>query len=223
MRHARSARGFTLIELLVVIAIIAILAAILFPVFARAREKARQAACQSNEKQLALGILMYMQDWDDVFPLYSNVYSGPGAYYYWPTVIQPYVKNTKIFTCPTAPQIGYDYNAFGWAGYGYNPYLFLNGAPWSLPPKSMGQITQPANTVLIQDSYSVWGWPPVFTPFPAWSITFDEFVAYSNNEDLTNPTARHSDGMNFAYVDGHVKWMSVKSAYDTPSMWYYNQ
>ncbi|MGD9520072.1 MAG: prepilin-type N-terminal cleavage/methylation domain-containing protein, partial [Armatimonadota bacterium] len=95
----RRCSGFTLIELLVVIAIIAILAAILFPVFARAREKARQASCQSNEKQLALGLLMYAQDYDEMLP--PNAISPPpiGALR-WPARGMPSRKNEQRFTCP---------------------------------------------------------------------------------------------------------------------------
>ena len=101
-----SRRGFTLIELLVVIAIIAILAAILFPVFARAREKARQTSCLSNLKQIGLGILMYAQDYDEVL-VRSEGYrafaelSTPTGRCYWFMRVQPYIKNSQIFSCPS--------------------------------------------------------------------------------------------------------------------------
>jgi prepilin-type N-terminal cleavage/methylation domain-containing protein/prepilin-type processing-associated H-X9-DG protein len=96
-------RGFTLIELLVVIAIIAILAAILFPVFARARENSRRASCQSNLKQIALGIKQYMSDYDDVFLMNSWNLSDNSANGGWASVIQPYVKSTQIYQCPSQP------------------------------------------------------------------------------------------------------------------------
>ena len=96
--------GFTLIELLVVIAIIAILAAILFPVFARAREKARAASCLSNVKQLALGELMYAQDFDEYLPGYGDHGCGARTCVYWRQMIAAYVKNQQIFTCPSAKQ-----------------------------------------------------------------------------------------------------------------------
>ncbi|HEX5323412.1 MAG TPA: DUF1559 domain-containing protein [Capsulimonadaceae bacterium] len=96
MSSKRAQSGFTLIELLVVIAIIAILAAILFPVFAQAREKARQISCASNENQIGLAILQYIQDYDESYPLGQNVNWNAG----WPTVIQPYMKSINVFFCP---------------------------------------------------------------------------------------------------------------------------
>src|SRR5947207_8058580 len=96
-------RGFTLIELLVVIAIIAILAAILFPVFAQAREMARKTSCLSNFKQANLGLLQYIQDYDEmIVPSDTGSINGPGwgfgrPDYVWPELIQPYIKNWQIF------------------------------------------------------------------------------------------------------------------------------
>lgn len=98
-------RGFTLIELLVVIAIIAILAAILFPVFARARESARTSTCLSNVRQIATGIMMYIQDYDETYPAATNISRAFNTQ--WPqlrTVVQPYVKNDKIWFCPSEPR-----------------------------------------------------------------------------------------------------------------------
>ncbi|MFS8808278.1 DUF1559 domain-containing protein, partial [Synechococcus sp. R6-10] len=98
-------RGFTLIELLVVIAIIAILAAILFPVFARARESARTSSCLSNVRQIATGIMMYIQDYDETYPAATNISRAFNTQ--WPqlrTLIQPYVKNDKIWFCPSEPR-----------------------------------------------------------------------------------------------------------------------
>ena len=110
MNGYRSHRNaFTLIELLVVIAIIAILAAILFPVFAQAREKARQSSCLSNTKQMGLGIMMYTQDYDETYPQaywYTNDTDGSAGYNQWSGLIQPYVKNIGIFVCPSDPNKG---------------------------------------------------------------------------------------------------------------------
>ena len=126
-------KGFTLIELLVVIAIIAILAAILFPVFARAREKARQSSCMSNEKQLALGVLMYAQDHDGRMP--TRYRSGFG---HWETAfIQPYVKNSQIAECPSS----------GYGTYGWNQD-YLNYT-------KLAAIDSPSETVMICESAKV--------------------------------------------------------------------
>jgi prepilin-type N-terminal cleavage/methylation domain-containing protein len=101
-------RGFTLIELLVVIAIIAILAAILFPVFAQAREKARQTSCLSNEKQMGLGVMMYVQDYDETYPMayyYINGATSAAGYVQWTGLVDPYAKqlrgNATIWVCPS--------------------------------------------------------------------------------------------------------------------------
>jgi prepilin-type N-terminal cleavage/methylation domain-containing protein len=96
-------RGFTLIELLVVIAIISLLAAILFPVFGRARENARRASCQSNLKQIGLGLLQYIGDYDDTMPFsfFGSAGNSDAANYKWMDAIYPYVKNEQIFTCPS--------------------------------------------------------------------------------------------------------------------------
>nr|CAA9271610.1 hypothetical protein AVDCRST_MAG63-2966 [uncultured Armatimonadetes bacterium] len=103
-------RAFTLIELLVVIAIIAILAAILFPVFAQAREKARQASCLSNEKQIGLAIMQYKQDYDERYPfayVYKNDTNSSQGYSTWSGVVQPYIKNEGVFRCPSHPDGGH--------------------------------------------------------------------------------------------------------------------
>lgn len=120
-------RGFTLIELLVVIAIIAILAAILFPVFARARENARRASCQSNLKQIALGIKQYIQDYDDVYPLVTDYFTTASDYGGWARKIQPYLKSQQIFQCPSQPNRDPaptdTQDAWGYSDYFYNSNL----------------------------------------------------------------------------------------------------
>ena len=118
-------RGFTLIELLVVIAIIAILAAILFPVFAKAREKARQSSCLSNVKQIGLGIMQYAQDWDEMLPGYTM---GGVPYY---DAISPYIKNSQILRCPSNRTLD--------CAYGYNS-TFCNNT-------SLAQVELPAETL----------------------------------------------------------------------------
>ena len=180
-------RGFTLIELLVVIAIIAILAAILFPVFAKAREKARQTNCLSNVKQLALGALMYAQDNDETLPF---AYCGG---YYWVVILQPYLKNTQMLYCPSART---SYPGYGWnyMGCGYQP-----GDAWS--PVRTGAIYEgcslgiyqspgPAETVMLGDS---------------WYGTSSSQRYYIYQAPASHER-RHNDGDNFAFVDGHAKW-----------------
>jgi prepilin-type processing-associated H-X9-DG protein len=141
-------------------------------------------------------------------------------------VIEPYVKSTQLFTCPESPNLIYTGSSAGIAGYGYNPYLWagiVSGVwtPWNLNARSVAEITKPASTVLIGDSSSVLLSPPVFTPYTNWSTTFAQFVAYSN--DGTATQARHFDGINFAFADGHVKWMNAQTAYGNPTMWQYDQ
>lgn len=173
--------GFTLIELLVVIAIIAILAAILFPVFAQAREKARAASCLSNEKQVALSLVMYTQDYDECYPVsyWWDGWSKGGLG--WTVAVQPYVKNLNVFACPSdsgafqkAPiasnwwcgvYLTYVGNAVhgGWSGsynYAWGPIGYSDGpdAPswfWmEQGAQSEAKMTQPAATILIAEKYA---------------------------------------------------------------------
>ncbi len=159
-RSARAGRGFTLIELLVVIAIIAILAAILFPVFAKAREKARQASCLSNEKQLGLAILQYSQDYDERYP-----YGDANGYSYlgrgWGANIYSYVKSTGVYKCPddsTAQVTGLN----GLTGeidypvsYGLNSNL---AAPYGGGTTNLAGMTAPASTVLLFEVQGAHQW-----------------------------------------------------------------
>ena len=133
-------RGFTLIELLVVIAIIAILAAILFPVFARAREKARQTSCLNNQKQLGLGLLMYAQDYDEKLFNYwiNNALGGT----YWYVLIQPYLKNTQIQLCPSASgSRSYP------CDYGFN-HVYLGY-------RALAEISEPASTFAFGETFGM--------------------------------------------------------------------
>ena len=153
-----AADGFTLIELLVVIAIIAILAAILFPVFAKAREKARQISCASNEKQLALGFMQYTQDNDEQFPT-GDFYTG--TYYYsgrgWAARIFPYVRSVGVFRCPDDPtadaaglngQVG---EVDSTVSYGYNGGL-------TGTTEGQAGLTAPSGTVLLAEIQGAHEW-----------------------------------------------------------------
>ncbi len=156
-------KGFTLIELLVVIAIIAILAAILFPVFAKAREKARQTSCLSNVKQLSLGMLMYVQDYDERFPRPWN-YMGVGGwtppgyvacnYMTWADMIMPYVNNDQLFQCATMQwtQAQMAYGTFPFAYY-YNMTWDVYGSADWLGGNSLGRIPYPATTIMLADGF----------------------------------------------------------------------
>lgn len=195
------ARGFTLIELLVVIAIIAILAAILFPVFARAREKARQSSCSSNCKQIALGILMYAQDFDEKF---GNLgICGLPYGYRWPDMVYPYVKNSQLFICPSINEqaccsgINVPIHSYGFNIWNYR----ANG--WYQVVK----IERPANTILIGDNTG-----------NCVRLLSDRCVipgcgCYSGQSPVQSNhllTDRHNGGANYGFCDGHVKWLKTR-------------
>jgi prepilin-type N-terminal cleavage/methylation domain-containing protein/prepilin-type processing-associated H-X9-DG protein len=181
--------GFTLIELLVVIAIIAILAAILFPVFAKAREKARQSSCLSNEKQLALAIMQYVQDYDETMPMYAD-----GGYKYnWDTAVLPYVKNSQVFNCPSAAASN------NYTRYGVNyPHL-----SWTGGGAALGNVSRPSEIgLLFETQYDNGGqlklaYCPGHYPMP---------VAADRTLNGFPLTPRHNEGINVAFADGHAKW-----------------
>lgn len=218
--------GFTLIELLVVIAIIAILAAILFPVFAKVREKARQTACLSNEKQLGLGFMQYVEDNDETFPCGIKVNGDPRYGLGWPATIYAYVKSKGVFVCPS--DIIPSYGRGDILSYNYN---------MNIPnPSSIGGVSgalarfgSPAKTVLLCEMsnapyrYVIIDDPNnigaslgngtqnfgnmtyatgYFANFPAGAGGLD-----SNGDNFEAPTGRHIDGSNFIMADGHAKWM----------------
>jgi len=200
--------GFTLIELLVVIAIIAILAAILFPVFARAREKARQTSCLSNVKQIALAVTMYTQDYDESNPI-SWCYANNSTGYIWADAVLPYVKNLQVFGCPSSSTRIANYatpNALGFIninrdtlGYAANVNYWggSNGAgiacyhPMGQP---MANIQKPAETVLLLDYYG------------AFECAAETTIS-SAVTDGWNTVYRHNDMANVGFCDGHAKAM----------------
>ena len=203
--HRRSKQhGFTLIELLVVIAIIAILAAILFPVFAKAREKARQSSCTSNLKQIGLAMLQYAQDYDEKFVLmgtgnqptpvvandtYFNYNPGSAYQYFyrsWASNIYPYMKNLQVYRCPST-----DYNNYGVA-YGVPTNLFQNGvratAFSTTAPIPMAKLAQPSETLMVSEKGQGGGYQYILSG-PYYACRAD-----------------HNEGGNTAFFDGHVKW-----------------
>ncbi len=190
-------RGFTLIELLVVIAIIAILAAILFPVFAKAREKARQTSCLSNLKELALAIHMYAQDYDERFPIYlvtSDWWTAHNADSIWSFNVQPYIKNMQIEDCPTSQLGTWHINTGQLAGQDVHVSYSYN-CGW-MNQVAMGKIIRPANKVLIGDA---WGADPRLSPTNGGGGCNGWAGSYASN-------AWHNDGANLAFCDGHAKW-----------------
>ncbi len=208
--HIRPARqAFTLIELLVVIAIIAILAAILFPVFARARENARRSSCQSNLKQLGLGFLQYTQDYDEKFPLLRNNgnpdASGGNGYGGAFIAIQPYIKSNQILQCPSDPSPPQSATSStpGYCDYSYNVMFGYDPAPVD---KNRGlaiaQLTQSSLTVMAADGTADYadswetGCPGGATACP----TTPGLAVFRQGA-----AQRHLDTQNFLFADGHVK------------------
>ncbi len=229
-RKKYQVHGFTLIELLVVIAIIAILAAILFPVFARARENARRSSCQSNLKQQGLAIMQYTQDYDEKFPMvvmadatYPTMPGGiwSGGNWFWPQLAYAYHKSTKVFFCPSSSfpvQSGAPENAKE-GHYGANVYVLSS----ALPPVALASVVAPAGTYMLMDSGSItnrqdWTLDAVGPSFIPGTEQFngvmtdanDGFSNAANGEAARKDYAngRHFKGINVAYVDGHVKWHS---------------
>jgi prepilin-type N-terminal cleavage/methylation domain-containing protein/prepilin-type processing-associated H-X9-DG protein len=216
-RVKRFRRGFTLIEILVVIAIIALLAAILFPVFARARENARRASCQSNLKQIGLAFHQYVQDYDDRYPtnLGANDSSNTTTNlpYGWADELDPYLKNTQVLQCPSEK---YPANSNptalilkqGYTDYAYNYDIFAPAGAY----KSVHQAAfiYTASTIVLQDSLSGdnLASQAALSRHNYWEEVLD------GTSDLKEP--RHLEGNNWLFADGHVKWLEpgvVKGAW----------
>ena len=191
-------RGFTLIELLVVIAIIAILAAILFPVFAKAREKARQTSCLNNTKQLAIAIVQYCQDYDEKFPPSTGGYESTSIK--WWDRIYPYIKNNQVYCCPSATGAGP-----GNVTYNYNSNLALYGdTPAGI--HSMGEVLYPSQTVLTCERTFC---PGVLggTGLCCWAMREWPTAGVNYWGEWELP---HNGGCNLALVDGHSKWFAMQ-------------
>ena len=201
--HKTSGKSaFTLIELLVVIAIIAILAAILFPVFARARENARRSSCQSNLKQIGLGILQYTQDYDEMFPAQStstsnNYTTATGANISYAVRIQPYIKSYQLFKCPSAADGTPAPTATDAISYPYNGVMTPteNGVYRS---RSIAELKLPAQLIIVHEYTTISAAltrPRNTNPGPEWNSPINSIA------DIN-----HFDGANFLFADGHVKY-----------------
>jgi prepilin-type N-terminal cleavage/methylation domain-containing protein/prepilin-type processing-associated H-X9-DG protein len=224
-------KGFTLIELLVVIAIIAILAAILFPVFAKAREKARQISCASNEKQLALGFLQYNQDNDEQMPTPVDPY-GEG----WAGKIYPYVKSTGVYGCPddsTQPgaaglyklSYGFNFNmvpgSMSYSGSGTSALAAQNAPASTVMLFELQQQTSTGNrTNGVDVTNPLEGASSVGTGAPiagcnnngtngnyCHAVYATGYIGGYTLNNWSGTTGVHTDGANYAALDGHVKWL----------------
>ena len=248
-KNSKPRRGFTLIELLVVIAIIAILAAILFPVFAKAREKARQTSCSSNEKQLGLAFQQYAQDNDELMPGgYESDTGGGGNMQWggeWPDEVYPYVKATGVFKCPDDPDPANNGTAGGQSVYPctymYNKNMTLDTGLGQPTVHTLAGQVSPAKTVLLAESTGSWGPMPGTGTNPdftqsGFGYSFADGMGAQNCDSITGtngmatgplleyilgntrqvdnctlaqaaPTGFHTDGSNYLFADGHVKWL----------------
>lgn len=216
----RQRQGFTLIELLVVIAIILILAAILFPVFARARENARRASCMSNVKQIALGAMMYTQDYDERLPFAYDP-ANTTATAFWFQQIMPYVKSNQVFFCPSdgnitatdatvkinpSNPVTYYNVSYGWN----NIYLTMAAAPsptyaYGYGGDPLPKIPNPSQVVMLADRNHTTGGN-------YWDIS---------QASPYQPYSIHLGGANFAFVDGHVKWYTIPGVILNDSTYWY--
>ncbi|MGV3721772.1 MAG: DUF1559 domain-containing protein [Actinomycetota bacterium] len=206
-------KGFTLIELLVVIAIIAILAAILFPVFARAREAARSTTCKSNLKQIGLAVNMYKQDYDESLPFLVNGSSWTWNNTdwvntsYWGVFYLPYTKNQQIWACPSSKEPAVKTVSYGLSGY-LDGGSF--GAPW-YPGVSDAAVEDASGTILAHDS-----WETRLEnngDMLCVSTGYTENLKQGNDTRYKTEAWRHSDTCNVLYYDGHVKSLSRSPSY----------
>lgn len=202
-------RGFTLIELLVVIAIIAILAAILFPVFARAREKARQTSCLSNMKEIGLAMAMYVQDYDETMPRRFLYCANDTQLFWWHDMVQPYVKNWQIMLCPSVDPLGtytyrrppglpnpleYTYSVNAQSEWGA-------GGPGVNSLTRLAAIKLPAECIHVAESRDI-----------ELSHNTETDCYDADNGNVLKP---HSEMANWLFVDGHAKAMKKSQ----PAMW----
>lgn len=228
-------RGFTLIELLVVIAIIAILAAILFPVFASAKEAGRKGTCLSNQKQLVTGLGLFAEDHKGKLPCAffndSDTAFGPGTPRQWKACVRPYLKTSRVFLCPSdkdlkfksvwqnAPISGQIYDRA--ASYRFNNTLVQRSSRgWPEVPFTLSSVVKSTSLILVCESQA---YPTDIPPGTALDqvsgYEYNQVAAYATTHELPQAQIsstmrrcgvafdRHSGGSNYGFADGHVKWM----------------
>ncbi len=214
--------GFTLIELLVVIAIIAILAAILFPVFAQARSKARQTSCLSNVKQIATATMMYAQDYDETLvPLTIGGLNGVPLSTY-PALLDPYIKNRQAWNCLEVSGTNSSNTTAATRTYGFNPQVARSFAffPLIADPGtfSLAQAEYPAELILMGDALRQAYATNFSNFFDVASACRVEFTPYATSASYQH-FKRHSQGANYTFADGHAKWFRPRNTVAPSVQW----
>lgn len=214
MRSGPRRRGFTLVELLIVTAIIAVLAALLFPVFAQARERARSATCLSHLRNLDTAMLMYAQDYDEHLPLAAAPTTVKPFFLAWHNLIDPYVRNKQVWLCPSSQIPPTDADGTPTSHFGYNAYylarlsLDFSSIGTTAAGVGLGEVASPAETVVLTDARASMAnsrcgpdgkylLPPSLAATDCWG----------------RPSANHSGGCSIAWLDGHVRWMRPEQFY----------
>ena len=229
--------GFTLIELLVVIAIIAILAAILFPVFAKARDKARQATCTSNLKQIGLAAMQYSQDYDEFLPHAGNAaVDGGGQIKNWKELVAPYLSVTTVtahglesgvFKCPSQPNKSCGNSAQGdsggYGGYGWNwKYMGWRNATDSstgIPGwANLANIQSPSTTILAGETGDAYVYSGSGTDHSYRCFAIYTGPSWGEGSDFA--CKRHNLGGNYIWCDGHVSWISADTMISKAPTWF---
>lgn len=239
-----SRTAFTLLEILVVVAILGILAALLFPVFSQARERARRTACLSNLKQMGLGMQMYSQDNDEFLPAWTSYQvcatngttggDGPDGGVncgadtpdkYWDAAITPYIKmgdpgavvpdSGGVWHCPDA-ELGERYNSYGYSQ-GLAAYSTYDAFYYLFPP--LASLRDPTQTVIIGDGGTSGrlGLPSQMQGYAEKYVPGYEYIKNGTRAYTRDAPFRHQDGANYLFCDGHAKWLPAQTIYPHPA------